>query len=267
MPAGAALREHWPEYLIEGWALGSFMLSAALVTTALESPASPLHAALPDATLRRVLTGIAMGLTAIAIIHSPWGKRSGAHMNPAVTLTFFSLGKVRRWDAVFFVLAQFVGGTAGVLLAAALLGMAFTAAPVSYVATQPGAQGSAVAFIAECLIAAGLMFTVLTVSNSRLARHTGLFAGALVAIYISVEGPYSGMSMNPARSFASAAPAMNWQHFWIYLTAPFIGMAGGAWLHRLMTTAADARSRVGCAKLLHPMDVRCIHCGNPGAPA
>mgnify|MGYP003465459333 CR=1 FL=1 len=108
---GAALLHHWPEYLIEGWALGVFMISAGVFATLLESPDSPVHAAIHSDVLRRVLIGVAMGLTAIGLIYSPWGKRSGAHMNPAVTLAFLRLGRVRRWDAVFYVAAQFVGPT------------------------------------------------------------------------------------------------------------------------------------------------------------
>ncbi|HSC08894.1 MAG TPA: aquaporin, partial [Steroidobacteraceae bacterium] len=115
MTISAALRAHWPEYLIEGWALGTFMLSACLFATLFDYPNSSVHRLLADADLRRVLTGIAMGLTAIAIIYSPFGQRSGAHMNPAVTLAFLRLGKVARWDAMFYILAQFVGGTLGVL--------------------------------------------------------------------------------------------------------------------------------------------------------
>ncbi len=60
--------------------------------------------------------GLLMGLTAILIIYSPWGRQSGAHINPAVTLTFWRLGKVRTWDAIFYMLAQFAGGALGVLL-------------------------------------------------------------------------------------------------------------------------------------------------------
>jgi aquaporin Z len=257
MGARQALASHWPEYLIEAWALGTFMLSAAVCTTFLESPNSALNAALADPDLRRVLIGIGMGLTAVLLIYSPWGQRSGAHMNPAVTFTFWRLGKVAGWDAVFYVLAQFAGGTAGVLLAAALLGGAFTAAPVRYVVTVPGAAGTAVAFGAELLIAAGMMGVILLLSNHpRLARLTGVFAGLLVALYISVEAPLSGMSINPARSFASALPAGEWQAFWIYLLAPLAGMALAAELH-----AAWLRRAVHCAKLLHPADQRCIHCG------
>src|SRR5271165_3191953 len=122
----STLRQHWPEYLIEGWALGTFMLSAALCATLLDYPGSALHAAIASAGLRRALAGAAMGLTAIALIYSPWGQRSGAHMNPAVTLTFWRLGKVVPHDAVFYIVAQCLGGTLGVLIASRLLGTAFT---------------------------------------------------------------------------------------------------------------------------------------------
>jgi aquaporin Z len=266
MRAREVLRRHWPEYLIEAWALGTFMVAAGVVGTLLAWPGSPLHALLPDPVARRVLAGIAMGLTAIALIYSPWGKRSGAHLNPAVTLTFLRLGKVRGWDAMFFIAAQFAGGILGVLLVAALAGAAFTSPPVNYVATLPAmdASGSTPpdaiwkAFTAEGVISCVLMLVVLSVSNSKcLARYTGVVAGSLVTLYISIEEPLSGMSMNPARTFASAAPAMHWQHLWIYFTAPVVGMLAGA---QLFVASRGARS-VACAKLLHPDDQRCIHCG------
>src|ERR1044072_1559389 len=126
-----AARDHWPEYLIEGWALGMFMISAGLVTTLFDYPRSPVNQALHDGDVQRVLTGLCMGLTAIALIYSPWGKRSGAHMNPAVTLTFLGLGHIAPWDAVFYIVAQFVGGTLGVLVVLMLVGNAFPAPPVS----------------------------------------------------------------------------------------------------------------------------------------
>jgi aquaporin Z len=258
MTAREALRSHWPEYLIEGWALGTFMIAAGMVATLLGSPASPVSAAIADPMLRNVTAGIAMGLTAIALIHSPWGKRSGAHMNPAVTLTFLRLRKIHRWDAVFFIIAQTLGGMAGVLIVAAVFGSAFTDAPVNYAATMPGACGPWVAFFAELWISGALMLVILTLSGTvRLARFTGYAAGCLVALYITFESPLSGMSMNPARTFASAAPGMHWDNFWIYLCAPLLGMLAGAQLY----LEVRGLQRLACAKLLHPTDSRCIHCG------
>ena len=110
-----ALASHWPEYVIEAACLGLFMVSACAVTIFLQHPASILRQMVPSTFLRRLLAGVAMGLTAIALIYSPWGKQSGAHLNPSVTLTFLRLGKIEPWDAVFYVFAQFIGGTLGVL--------------------------------------------------------------------------------------------------------------------------------------------------------
>src|SRR6516162_2141365 len=123
MASGAieAVRGHWPEYLIEAAGLALFMISAGAFGTLLESPQSPVRGMLPDPLVRRALMGIAMGATAIGLIYSPWGRQSGAHFNPAVTLAFWRLGKVAPWDGVFYVIAQFVGAIAGVGVAATIL--------------------------------------------------------------------------------------------------------------------------------------------------
>ena len=97
-----ALSRHWPEYMIEAAGLGLFMASAGLLGVLLYHPASPTVDAIADPIGRRVFMALAMGLTTIALIYSPWGQRSGAHFNPAVTLTFFRLGKVAGWDAGFY---------------------------------------------------------------------------------------------------------------------------------------------------------------------
>ena len=251
------VREHWPEYLMEAAGLGLFMISAAVVTALLEYPHSPLHQMLPDPVIRRALIGIAMGLTAIGIIYSPWGKRSGAHFNPAVTVTFFRLGKIKGLDAFFYVLAQFIGGLIGLQVAAMAIGMVIEHPTVNYVVTVPGLDGTWIAFAAEAAISFGLMLVVLIVSNrTKLNTWTGVFAGMLVAAYIAVEAPLSGMSMNPARSFASALPANLWTDFWVYLTAPFLGMLLAA---ECYVRFPGAR-RVLCAKLYHDNDKRCIFC-------
>lgn len=254
-----ALKEHWPEYLMEAAELGMFMISACVFATILEHPASPIPEVLPHPTVRRLLMGMAMGLTAVGIIYSPWGQQSGGHLNPSVTLTFLRLGKVKPWDALFYIGAQFIGGLAGVLVATAFLSEAVAHPAVNYVATIPGGAGPLIAFVAELCISFILMSVVLRVSNtSHLARYTPLFAGALVATYITLEAPISGMSMNPARSFGSALAAQLWTSLWIYFTAPPLGMLVAAEVYRQQKGA----HAVICAKLHHHNDKRCIfRCG------
>lgn len=251
----SALKNHWPEYLMEGAELGLFMISACVFTLVLFHPVSPITQSIPNEILRRLMMGIAMGSTAIAIIFSPLGKRSGAHFNPAVTLTFLRLGKLKTCDATFFILFQFAGGIAGVLLASLLLGNLIAHQSVNYAATVPGPSGVLPAFVAEVAITFILMSVVLTVSNTkRLSRWTGLFAGMLVAIYITLESPISGMSMNPARTFSSASVGNIWTSLWIYFTAPPIGMLLAAEAYQRL----KPNSRVACAKLHHHNNRRCI---------
>jgi aquaporin Z len=252
------LRDHLPEYLLEGLGLGLFMASAALFGVLLFHP-SALATALPDPFLRRTLMGLAMGLTAITLVYSPLGKRTGAHLNPATTLTFFRLGKIAPRDALGYGLGQFAGGVLGLWGAAMLLGGWLADPQVSYVATRPGVLGTAWAFAAEVAITFLLMSVVLRVSQSRhWNRWTGLCAGALVWLYITLEAPVSGMSMNPARTLASALVAGDFTALWIYFTAPPLGM--------LLAAEVFVRSRglraVLCAKLHHDNPARCVfRCG------
>jgi aquaporin Z len=249
-----AITSHWPEYLMEGAGLGLFMLSACVFGAVLGHPASPVTAVVERPVLLRALMGVAMGLTALALVLSPWGKRSGAHLNPAFTLTFLRLGRIAPWDAAFYVAAQFVGGALGVALAAALLGGAVAHPAVRYVVTE-GAYGPAVAVAAEIAISFGLMTAVLVLSNvPAWNRFTAFAAAALIAAYITFEAPLSGMSMNPARSFASALPAHRWAPLWIYFLAPPLGMLAAAECY----LGRRGARRVLCAKLHHANAMRCI---------
>jgi aquaporin Z len=249
----AALRSHWPEYLIEAGGLAAFMLAALSFTLLLEHPASPVRAALPDAFLRRALMGCAMGATLIALVYNPLGQRSGAHYNPVFTLTFLRLGRVSRHDAVFYVLAQFAGAASGVALLAAGYSVALADERVQYAVTLPFA-GVARAFAGELAISFSQMSIVLVISNTkRLNKYTGVFAALGVATYITFEAPLSGMSMNPARTLASALGAAHYTALWLYFAAPLTGMLLAA---ELYTRLAGA-NRIHCAKLHHDNPQQC----------
>jgi aquaporin Z len=235
--------------------LGCYLFVACVATTLLQHPASIVRQFVSSNFARRSLMGLVMGATTIAIVISPWGKRSGGHLNPAITFTFYRLGKVEVWDGLFYVFAQLLGAISGVALARYVLRDALSNRAVHYAVTVPGVYGSAVAFMAELTMSFFVMVTVLFATNhERLAPYTAYFVGALIAMFYPVGTALSGMSTNPARSFGPAVHADNWHTLWIYLIAPSIGMLAAA------ETFLRIRRGVApyCAKLHHANDERCI---------
>jgi aquaporin Z len=253
-----ALRRHWPEYAIEGWALGMFMISASVATVLLYDPRAPTFGLIENEFWKRALMALAMAGTAAAIIYSPWGKRSGAHMNPAFTLSFWVLGKIKTVDAVYYALFQFVGGLCGSLLSYVLTGGLLADPQANWAVTVPGPQGVAAALFSELIIAFILMFVVAVMLNSKFDQLIGIVAGGLIFLYVLYESPYSGFGMNPARSFSSALPANTWTAFWVYLIAPPTGMLTAVFVHSyVLGLPADFTQ----PKLNPNYVTRCIHSG------
>jgi aquaporin Z len=184
-------------------------------------------------------------------------------MNPAITITFFRLGKIPPWDAFFYIVFQFAGGLGGVLLTAWILGASFTEPPVNYVATIPGPAGDWAAFAGELTISFIIMAMIVYVSNKpSIARFTGVFAGLLIASFVEFEAPLSGFGMNPARTLASALPGGIWNGLWIYFTAAPLGMLLAA---QGYLSVKDADS-IRCCKLHHGSRRPCIFCGRGVLP-
>lgn len=220
-----ALRQHWPRYLMEGAQLGIFMAVALFLALALEYPRSRLNQAIVSPLLRRFVFGLGIGVTVVILIYSSWGRQSGAQFNPAVTLSMLRLQRIQPWDACYYIIAQFIGGWLGLVLAAAPFPTASAHKDVNYVVTAPGPRGTATAFAAEFLISFVLMATLRLVHHNDLTKpYLGYAAGFLLLVYITFEAPFSGMSLNPARSVASAIPARSWKAIWIYFAAPVLGM-------------------------------------------
>jgi glycerol uptake facilitator-like aquaporin len=178
--ARGSFKRNWRLYIFEAIELAIFMISACASTVFLFDPAYPMPHILPNAAFRRVLMGIAMGITAIFIIRSPMGKRSGAHFNPAITLTYFRLGKIDAWNAFFYVVFQFLGGVFGVAVSALLLGKSLADPTVNYAVTVPGRYGTAAAFYDAIIIGTGA-------GGGTLALH---LAQAGKKILILERGPF-----------------------------------------------------------------------------
>jgi aquaporin Z len=249
------LHHHWPEYLMEAAEVALYLFLTCIFASLLLRPASPVRHYIDNTTGLRALMGLAVGATVVAIVVSPWGKQSGGHFNPALTLAFYRLGKMRSPDALFYVVAQFSGAVGGVCVAKYLLPDPVSRDAIRYAVTAPGVRGNLLAFIGELTISFVLMSTILVASNREtLTRYTPYLVGFLYATFMVLEAPLSGMSMNPARSLGPAWHAKYWHALWLYFTAPTLGM--------LVAAEVFLRSRGGvrpfCAKLDHANNKRCI---------
>src|SRR5262245_37406744 len=235
---------------MEATEIGVLMLSTCISGTwiyADESPLKPLGLA-PASEM--VLMGTAIAITTFLIIRSPFGRRSGAHFNPAITLTFLWLKRVHRWDAVCYIAVQFVGALAGVLAAKQILGAPLSGPSVRYMVTLPGNYGSSIAFVGEFVLSGLLMGTVLYAANHRIfARFTPTLVALLTIFYFVLSPSISGVSVNPARTLASALFAGVWQGIWIYFAGPLLGMLTAAAIY----VRQSGLNHVFCAKVFHDM--------------
>lgn len=214
-------------------------------------PGSPVPV-VPNGALRRLLTGILFAGGATAVVYSPLGQMSGGHINPAVTLAFWRLGKVSTRDAVIYVVLQFLGAFAGAYAAGVAWGHLTTG--VQYAATVPGAGYSwAGALAAETFITFLLVFTIFVcVNKPKIAPRTGIIAGSLVALLVMIEAPVTGTSLNPARTLAPAVLASTYAALWVYFVGPIAGalLAVGAY-------RGQWGNQTVCAKLYHTEKYPC----------
>jgi aquaporin Z len=160
--------------------------------------------------------------------------------------------RIHHWDAISYVLAQFVGGIAGVYVASLLLSQSLSDFPVRYVVKLPGRNGIFFAFVAELVTSFVLMAVVLISSNHRkLARFSPIFVALVTVLYYVYSPTIAGYSVNPARPFSSAVFARLRQGIWICFVAAVLAMAAAAGLY---TKAAGVR-RIHCVKVFHD-----LHC-------
>jgi len=247
---------HWREYCSEfiGTALLLFIGIGAISLNFGSHSFIPQF--IPDQSIRLLITGLMFAGGATLIIYSSLGQRSGGHINPAVTLSFWILNKIKAVDAFVYMGMQFSGAVLGTYFAALLFGEA--AQSVRLGITLPG-EGYTIffVFICEVIITALLITTIfLFTSFKPLAPFTGIAAGLLVAAEVFFVAPISGTSLNPARSFGPAYVLQNFQHYWIYLFAPFLASILISVVYKQLVYKPI------CGKLYHTFHGGCIfNCG------
>jgi aquaporin Z len=238
------------EYLAEFVGTALLLLVGLSAVCADFAPRSPVVTAVPDPALRRLLTGTIFAGTAAVIVYSPLGRRSGGHLNPAVTLAFLRLGKITGRSAAVYMGVQVAGALTGAALVLAIWrGWALS---VQVGATLPGSGGVFAALAAEIAVTFLLVTLILNfVNRPRLMRFTAAAASALVAFFVFVEAPVSGTSLNPARTLGPAVVGGSYTGLWIYLLGPPLGAVLAALVYQRRNAS------VACGKLFHTDAIAC----------
>ncbi len=230
-----------------------FVGTALLITVGLSiviamfGTSSPMITLIPDPGTRRLFTGFLFGTTGALIAVSWIGKVSGAHINPAVTLSFWILRKIDANHAIGYMIAQCSGAILG---AVPLLLWEDMGRSVAYGATLPGSQyGVGIAAMGEIVTTFALIVGLFVfIGHKRLMAFTPLLFPFLYAVMVYLEAPISGTSTNPARSLGPAVIADAWHGWWIYLVGPLLG----AWIGTVIQKyGIFKRLEIRVAKIYH----------------
>lgn len=253
LPLLATLRRHWPEYAIEAGFLALFLLCAGIASAWAQGGGGPAPA------VRRLAAGIGTGLVLVAMVYSPWGRRCGTHLNPAITLAYLRLGKIGRWDALFYLVAQCAGALVAVLLLRD--GSLLPGVPRALLSVSIGPGNEWTADLTAFVLAATTMLLILFTSNhASWFRWTGLVYGLIAVLVVACVGPLAGFGINVARLLAVDLCGHLAALRWLNLLPPLLGMQLGVEAYRLLT----GRRQVLCAKLAHNTHGRCIfRCQHP----
>jgi aquaporin Z len=136
-----------------------------------------------------------------------------------MSVAFWLRGKMKTHALIGYVIAQMIGAAIGCL---PLLLWGEQGQSIKYGITLPGEAGITAAFVGELLTTMALIITVFVfVGSKKLRRYTPYTMPFLYGFMVWAETAYSGCSTNPARSFGPALTSHLFDHYWIYVVAPF----------------------------------------------
>jgi MIP family channel proteins len=186
-----------------------------------------------------------LGVIGIGLVHAfvltaivfAIGYKSGAHVNPAVTVAFLITKRMSAIDGIFYIIFQIIGGILAALVVFTIFGSA-----ISSSVTLPSDGNILRAFILEIVMTFTLVYIVLTTAataSNKIAPLAGLAIGLTLGFNVIFGGSISGGSLNPARSFGPALISGNFSYNWIYWIAPVIGSLIAAGIHRFLHREQD----------------------------
>ncbi len=250
---------HWREWACE--AAGTALLLFAVVTAKdwIVRAGPPVS----EIWIRVALVGAVAGLVVIGVAYCPLGRRSGAHLNPAVTLGLAAQRIVGSADLVAYPIAQVTGGIAGVA-AAWIWGPTVSGAAVQWAVIGPAGWLSqpAAAAIEAAATAAQLAVVFGCLASARWERLAPVAAGVLLAGAIAGLAPISGAGFNPVRGLTPDVVAGAYPAVWIYVAGPVIGALAAA----AVIALRGCQPRTG--KLVHDASIPCyVRCELPHVTA
>jgi aquaporin Z len=211
---------HWREWAAEAAGTGLLMFAVVSAKDLIVRAGGPVS----EIWIRVALVGVVAGLVVIAVAYSPLGRRSGAHLNPAVTLGLAAQGSVGAADAICYPLAQAAGGIAGVV-AARVCGPTVVGPAVRWAVIAPAGWLGQPAGAAIEAVATGIQLAVVfgCLTSARWRSLAPAAAAILLAGAIAVLAPVSGAGFNPVRGLAPDVPADTYPALWIYFAGPLAG--------------------------------------------
>lgn len=224
--------QHLEEYGSELLGTAFLLFCVVGVVSLLEATSSPIVAILPSAGLRLFVIGLALGGAGWLVAISGPGRLSGAHLNPALSIGFWALGKMYLRDTFGYIAGQMIGAVAGTRLG--VLAFGHWASEVKHGSLHPGlGVAYAWAFAAEVGTTFALTLPIYTfVSHKQLARWTPAMVTLAVGILVWLDGNFSGCGMNPARWFGPALSISYWRYALVYVLGPIAGAFAAALLRR-----------------------------------
>jgi aquaporin Z len=213
-----AQAKQWQRYLAEVFGTFTLVFGGSIAILASGTGAGPFLVVVP----------LAFGLALLAGLYA-FGEVSGGHFNPAVSLGAFLDRRIGGGDLIGYWVSQFVGA----IVAALFVLIAFNQDAVASTATVPG-SGSGKAFVLEVVFTAIFIAVILQVTKSGTYGGTALIAIPLTLTMIHLAAvPFSGSSVNPARTFGPALIGNEWKSAWIYYLAPPLGAILGWMAHAI----------------------------------
>jgi aquaporin Z len=242
---------HWRIWFAEAAGTALLVLGALSAVALVLGDGSPVDDVLSSESARLLLTGALVGGCVSLIVVSPLGRLSGAHINPAVTLAFRVVGRVSGHDVVGYLVAQLAGALAGAFAFRLLWGS--VALSVDGGVTHPTVGIPLAIGIEVGMTALLLAMIFFFLARERLTRWTPLMLWPLVGVMVWQGSPYTGTSMNPARSAGPAVAFSDFTDLWLYLLAPALGAlaVAVAWQQRHPSTHPTT------AKLFHDQRYPC----------